>query len=254
MQKKKKIIFIIAIVAFFLAFIAGGIGYIYKRDKTKYEPKLWIGIFDYRLNFRDVGESLNQCLNKTVFNTGLMYRSNKYFSGWSCDKIQNPKKIYSLNYSPWDPHSYYCEKADGSHLNGFHPNTTFEITDIENLDNWKRPEFKETMCSFFRETINDLIQKNSFLFHCDVGRDRTGTFAAMMSMLMLEQKNLSNQEMINAIECDYEKTSALEKHKIGRMKDFMTEMQAKGGISKFIESECKISPNVISQAANQFLK
>lgn len=254
MQKRKKIIFIVSVFAVIIASIATGMGYVYKRDKSKYEPKLWIGMFNYRLNFRDVGQSLNQCLNREIFNTGLMYRSNKYFSGWSCDKIQNPKKIYSLNYSPWDPHSYYCEKSDGSRLNGFHPNITFEISDIEKLDNWKRPEFKETMCLLFKESINDLIKKNRFLFHCDVGRDRTGTFAAMMSMMMLEKKNLSNQEMINAIECDYEKTSDLEKHKIGRMKDFMNEMKEKGGVSKFIESECRINSETIYQAANQFIK
>ncbi len=254
MHRKKKIIFIISTILVILAFIAAGIGYIYKKDKSKYEPKLWIGIFDYRLNFRDVGQSLNQCLNKEIFNIGLMYRSNKYFSGWSCDKIKNPKKIYSLNYSPWDPHSYYCEKSDGTHLNGLHSNTTFEISDIENLNNWKRPEFKESMCTFFKETIDDLAHRNSFLFHCDVGRDRTGTFSAMMSMMMLEQKNLSNKEMIDAIECDYEKTSSLEYHKIGKMRDFINEMQAKGGVSKFIENECKINSETILQAAIQFIK
>lgn len=253
-MKKKKIIIIFLAVFFILGSIASVIGYVYKRDKSKYEPKLWIGLFDYRLNFRDVGESLNKCLKRDVFNTGLMFRSNKYFSGWSCDKIQNPKKIYSLNFSPWDPHSYYCEKNDGTRMYGFHPNTEFEISDIEKLDNWKRPEFKSSMCTFFKETMQDLIQKNSFLFHCDVGRDRTGAFAAMMSMIMLEQKKLSNTEMINAIECDYEKTSALEKQKIGRMKDFMLEMQSKGGVSKFIETECNINPEILSKAADQFIK
>jgi hypothetical protein len=60
--------------------------------------------------------------------------------------------------------------------------------------------------------------------------------------------------MINAIECDYEKTSALEKHKIGRMKEFMLEMQSKGGVSKFIEAECNIKPEILSKAADQFIK
>ena len=250
MQKKKKSIVILSTLIITLVAIIGVIFYIYKRDKSKYEPKLWIGMFDYR----DVGQSLNQCLKKDVFNTGLMFRSNKYFSGWSCDKIQNPSKIYSLNYSPWNPHSYYCEKPDGSRLNGFHPNTAFEISDIENLENWKRPEFKSAMCTFFNESIHNLIKKETFLFHCDVGRDRTGAFAAMMSMIMLEQKNLVSEETINAIECDYEKTSALEKHKIGRMKNFMTEMKDKGGVSQFIENECGIKPNTLLQAANQFIK
>lgn len=228
--------------------------YVYSTDKNKYQPKLWIGLFDYRLNFRDVGKSLNQCLNKEVFKTDIMFRSNKYFSGWNCEKIQNPKKIYSLNYSPWNPHSYYCVKSDGTFLNGIHFNTTFEISDIEILENWSKPKFKEAMCGFFRESILDIVHNNSFLFHCDVGRDRTGAFAAMMSMMMLEKRNLNNTDMINAIECDYEKTSALENHKVGKMKNFMAEMQAKGGVSKFIENECNIDPNLITQAANHFIK
>lgn len=95
MNKAKKVTISILVFVFILAMISGGIFYLYKRDKSKHEPKLWIGLFDYRLNFRDVGQSLNQCLNKEVFNTGLVFRSNKYFSGWSCDKIQNPKK-YTL--------------------------------------------------------------------------------------------------------------------------------------------------------------
>jgi hypothetical protein len=60
--------------------------------------------------------------------------------------------------------------------------------------------------------------------------------------------------MINAIECDYEKTSALEKHKIGRMKNFLNDMSAKGGVSNFIINECKINSETIFQAASQFVK
>lgn len=110
------------------------------------------------------------------------------------------------------------------------------------------------MCSFFKETINDIINKDSFLFHCDVGRDRTGTFAAMFTMMMAEQKNVVNKDLINAIECDYEKTSALEKFKKGRMKEFMEEMQAKGGVSKFIQNECGVSKASLLNAANHFIK
>lgn len=253
-MNRKKLLLFTLIPFFLILLIVAVIGFVYKKDKSKYEPKLWIGFFDYRLNFRDVGQSLNKCLKKEVFNTGLVYRSNKYFSGWSCDKINNPNKIYSFNFSPWNPHSYYCEMEHGIRKYGFHPNTTFEINDIENFDNWKKLEFKETMCTFFEKTILDLTNKSSFLFHCDVGRDRTGAFAAMLSAMALEQKKLLNESTIDAIECDYEKTSALEKHKIGKMKNFISEQQKNGGISHFLQKECGINKDLMEKAANSFIK
>lgn len=228
---------------------------IYWFDKKKYEPKMWIGLFDYRLNFRDLGQSLNQCLGKDVFQPHLVFRSNKYFSGWSCDKIQNPQKIYSLNYSVNEPHSYFCERPNGSKLVGIHPNTTFEISDIEILENWKRPEFKSTMCSFFKETINDLVQGSSFLFHCDVGRDRTGAFAAMLVMALAEQRNLPHEEIVSAIECDYEKTHSLESFKRGHMKAFLNETTAnQGGVSAFLEKECGLTQQVMQGASSHFIR
>jgi hypothetical protein len=253
LNKNRKILKFIAIIFIFVvSFLV--LRYFYYKDRNKYEPLLWQGFFDYRLNFRDVAQSLNQCMGKDLFQTGLVYRSNKYFSGWSCDKINNPQKIYSLNFSPWNPHSYFCERSDGTKLYGYYPNTTFEISDIEKVEKWKDPLFKETMCIFFNETLHDLTQKNSFLYHCDVGRDRTGAFTAMISMMMAEQKKLPSDEVINAIECDFEKTSALEKEQFGKMKKFMLEMKENGGVSKFIENTCEIKKETIAQAAEQFVK
>lgn len=247
-MKKKIIIF----CSFLIILCLSVFSYIYKRDKNKYEPRLWIGFFDYRLNFRDVGQSLNECLNKSVFRIGMVYRSNKYFSGWSCNKIHNPDKIYSLDFSPWNPHAYYCEQSNGKHLVGFHPNTTFEISDIEKLSNWERPEFKNSMCIFFKETLNDLMTQKSFLYHCDMGRDRTGAYTAMLTMMLAEQKSFNNTEMENAIECDYEKTHSLEKEKIGKMKNFLQDMKKQGGVSQFIENKCGINKQTMQAAANNF--
>lgn len=245
----------IKILLFFLLFILIVVAtsfYIYKRDRNKFEPKLWIGLFDYRLNLRDVGQSLNECLNKNVFRTGLIYRSNKYFSGWSCEKIKNPGKIYSLNYSPWNPHAYYCEQSNGTRQYGFHPNTSFEISRIEDLSRWEKPEFRETMCVFFKQTLQDVIERKSFLYHCDVGRDRTGAFTAMFTMMLAEQKSYDTHSMQDAIECDYEKTRALEKEKIGKMKTFMQELEQQGGVSYFIEKQCGISKQTLKSAADNF--
>jgi hypothetical protein len=248
----KKGLLILAIITFTLLIIF--VVVFYKHDRNKYEPRLWIGFFDYRLNFRDVGESLNKCLNQNIFQSKKIYRSNRYFSGWSCNKIGNPDKIYSLNYSPWNPHSYYCKKPDNKNLFGFHPNTSFEISDIEILENWNKPEFKNTMCIFFKETFNDLINHNSFLYHCDMGRDRTGAFTAMLTMSLAEANNYPVSPMQDAIECDYQKTHSLEKNKIGKMKHFLIQMENQGGVSRFLEQTCGIDKMQIKNAARNFFK
>ena len=255
-MNKSKRVFIKSIILICCIGVVVGFGnYIYSRDKNKYEPKLWIGLFDYRLNLRDLGESLNKCLKKEIFETGLIYRSNKYFSGWSCDKINNPDRIYSLNFSPWNPHSYYCERADGSRLYGTHSNTTFEINNVEKIENWEIPELRETMCSFVKDALTDIVEGRNFLFHCDVGRDRTGAFAAILAMMMAEQQNMVNEKLVDAIECDYQKTSALESFKKGRMKNFVHEtIREYGGMTKFINSKCKISGDLVDNAAKKFVK
>lgn len=250
MSKKTKMILLIS---FFLVVLGFASKAKYDHDKNQYHPKLWIGFFDYRINFRDLGKSLNQCMGKELFRTGVIYRSNKYFSGWSCDKIGSPDFIYSLNFNPREPHEYYCIRKDQSLLKGRHFNTHFEISDIENLENWKKTEFKKSMCDFFRNTITDINQKHSLLFHCDVGRDRTGAFAAMLSVALAEQKNLVNKDFIHAVECDYEKTSALEKDKFGKMNQFILDFEEHGGVSQFLETQCQISPADLLQAADHFI-
>jgi hypothetical protein len=240
-------------VLFFLCLIFLLGLFVYEKDKNKYEPRLWIGIFDYRLNFRDVGESLNSCLKESVFKTNKIYRSNRYFSGWSCQKINNPDKIYSLNFSPWNPHSYYCINTSEHKLHGFHPNWSFEISDIENLQNWENPDYKNTMCQFIQNNLNDLIQHKSFLYHCDMGRDRTGAYTALLTMLLAEQKSYAKTKMEEAIECDYEKTPSLEKEKVGRMKTFLYSLESRGGVSLFVQTQCNIAPELIKKAASEFL-
>ncbi|GHS88375.1 hypothetical protein FACS189487_06490 [Campylobacterota bacterium] len=215
---------------------------------------MWVGVFDYKLNFRDVGESLNQCLNKDVFRTGLVFRSNKYFSGWSCDRIGNPQKIYTLNFEPHEPHDYYCKNSDGSEIVGVYTNTTFEIQAVENLNDWERPEFRQTMCTLFRDTLDDIIEERNFLFHCSAGRDRTGAFAAMFSTMLAEQKEIVDEKFIDALECDYQKTSSLKQEKYGHIKLFIEDMQKSGGVSKFIETKCGIDPATMRNAADHFIQ
>lgn len=250
MSKKAKAILLASFLILGLGFASKAK---YDHDKKQYQPKLWIGFFDYRINFRDLGKSLNQCMGKELFRTGVIYRSNKYFSGWSCDKIGNPDFIYSLNFNPREPHEYYCIRKDQSLLKGRHFNPHFEISDIENLENWKKTEFNNSMCDFFRHTITNINQNHSLLFHCDVGRDRTGAFAAMLSVALAEQKNLVDKDFIHAVECDYEKTAALEKEKFGKMQTFILDLESRGGVSSFLGVQCHISQADLSQAADHFI-
>jgi hypothetical protein len=252
---KKKRPFILLIILFgLLSIFSVSIILFYQIDKRKNEPKLWIGFFDYRLNFRDVGQSLNTCLGDDAFHTKKIYRSNKYFSGWSCNKIHNVDKIYSFNYSPWDPKRYYCLKPDGSRQYGIQKNSDFELTQIEDLAKWQNPQFQKAMCSYFEDAINDLIYYRSFLFHCDVGRDRTGAFAAMLVMSLAENKDLRLDKIRDAIECDYQKTSALEPFKRGSMKSFLEKTQNEIPIWKFIEKKCSIPQEKFALAAQYFIK
>ncbi len=227
--------------------------WIYEHDKSLYKPRLWIGFFDYRLNFRDVGQSLNGCLGQDVFRTGKIYRSNRYFSGWDCEKINNPQKIYSLNFSPWNPHAYYCALPNGQEIVGLHPNTDFEISDIERISNWNSSKFRESMCWFVKENIRDLIEKRSFLFHCDMGQDRTGAYSALLASALAGQAGFRDASLVNAIECDYEKTHSLEKEKRGRMINFIKQLEIHGGSSLFLQKQCGIKASDIYKASQEFM-
>ena len=64
-------------------------------------------------------------------------------------KIKNPNKIYSLILAHGILILITVEMNDGKRKYGFHPNTTFEISDIENLENWKTLEYKQNYVYFF---------------------------------------------------------------------------------------------------------
>lgn len=249
----KKSLQILLIALFFSGFVFIVGRYFYIKSVTKSEPVFWQGAFQSRLNFRDVGESLNQCLGRQQFATDKMFRSNKFFSGWSCEKIHNPDKIYSLNYEPTQPQKYFCLNENDEKQFGIAFNKNFVISDISAPSMWKSETYKQTMCAYFSNALNDLTHQTSFLFHCSVGRDRTGDFAAMLVYMLLEEKHMNTPEMIDALECDYEKTSALEKYKIGHIKDFLQQMQNDGGVKKFIQSQCNISDSLISDASENFI-
>lgn len=104
--KKSYIITILTVFASLLIFQISRLMYL-KNIAIQPEPVFLEGALNYRLNFRDVGASLNQCLGRNQFETDLIFHSNKFFSGWNCNKIHNPKKIYSLNYNPKHPKNIF---------------------------------------------------------------------------------------------------------------------------------------------------
>ena len=87
-----------------------------------------------------------------------------------------------------------------------------------------------------------------------MGRDRTGAYTALFVMLLAEQRSQNTPDLQNAIECDYEKTPSLEKHKIGRMKNFMVQMSNLGGVSQFIQNKCGIDSHLLKKASDRFYK
>ena len=59
-----------------------------------------------------------------------MFRSNKWFSGWSCNSLGNPDSIITLNYQPDKKWQYYCKQKDGEPIVGFNANAKVEINNI----------------------------------------------------------------------------------------------------------------------------
>ena len=75
----------------------------------------WEGFF-HDMNHRDLGTSMNQCLNEPYFKEGLLMRSATWFSGRGCSKVGNPDVIYSLNFSPERNERYFCQQGDNKKI------------------------------------------------------------------------------------------------------------------------------------------
>lgn len=205
----------------------------------------WEGFYhDY--NFRDIGGSLNECLGETVFRTDLMLRSAGWFSGWSCDGVGNPDTIFSLNYSPKKAERYFCQGDDGKIIGRYY-NPNIKLNDLEFPATWTDENMKTATCAFLEGIFQEIAQEKKTLLHCDAGRDRTGTMAALIVALVAEQHNRLNDHMLNAIECDYRKTTSLNPQKYGRMKQFIKYVQTQGGVTTFLQKQCEIDDALVHQ-------
>lgn len=206
-------------------------------------------------NFRDVAASLNQCArDKSVLlelRSDLLFRANKWFSGWDCDQVKNPEIIVSLNYQPQKQWQYYCSKAEGENVVGYHANSKFELNNIEFLNTWEGERDREAICKHINVILQSVAAEQRTLFHCEAGRDRTGAVAAITAALIFEYRASGLDEaMLDLIECDYQKSASLKKHKYGRMRTFLSETVEKyGSVSQFIAQKCNITSTSIAEFA-----
>lgn len=190
-------------------------------------------------NFRDVGKSLNACLSERRFTEGAMLRSNRWFSGWSCEDVGSPTVILSLNSQPRDERRYFCLDGDSLRIGeAFSPDA--ELNDLEFLGTWADPVQRAEACAYLKRGIEALAAGERLLVHCDAGRDRTGVYAALIAAVAFEASGGLDARAVDAIECDYEKSRSLAKGKYGRMRDFLGILRDSGGVGRFLEGRCGI--------------
>ena len=201
------------------------------------------------LNFRDLGKSLNVCLaarqKDPVLAEGTFLRANKWFSGWSCDKVGSPDAILSLNYQPEKDRYYYCDGPE--RIIGEIPGTSLELNNIEFLETWDQPEQKKLICQSFTTAMEKVTHNKRLLIHCEAGRDRTGAVSALLGGLALESHpEFSHEDILAAVECDYIKSDSLSENKYGRMDRFLRRIwEREQSIGEFLRSRCDTDPQLI---------
>ena len=199
-------------------------------------------------NYRDVFGSVNQCLGKDVLPLDRLGRSNRWFSGWSCDNVGDPDHIVTLNYKPQKGHVFYCRR-DGKRVVGVAPVQEVEMNDIEFMDTWEDKLQRRYICAQMKTVAEGMRKGGNVLVHCDAGRDRTGAFAAMWSAMFLERAGVERKAIVEAIECDYRKSASLAPQKYGRMEKFLGKIWKRGEtIEQFVQSQCELDPALIANA------
>lgn len=211
----------------------------------------WEGFYhDY--NHRDVGKSLNVCLGENLFKEKIVYRSARWFSGWDCEKVGDPDVIYSLNYAPGKKVRYFCQADDSKNIGRFF-NPNIQLEDLEFEKTWESIPMKQAACRFFIDIFKSIQSDKNILIHCNAGRDRTGTFSALLAGLAAERVHRLDNAMLEAIECDYRKTESLVPEKQGRMQQFILQLRQKGTLADFFNRQCSIPIETSHQVADRLL-
>lgn len=212
----------------------------------------WEGFY-HDLNFRDIGASINHCLGENRFREQVALRSAGWFSGWSCDKVGNPQVIYSLNYSPAKEERYFCQGETGKTI-GRYFNPEVQLSDLEFPEAWSDPAMKTAACDFLKDIFVSILQNKKILLHCDAGRDRTAAITGLLVAAVAEITHSLDERMLDAIECDYQKTTSLTPDKYGRIKRFIQHLQANGGVVRFIEQTCVVDPEILPLVVEKMLR
>jgi hypothetical protein len=203
-------------------------------------------------NARDLGASLNACLGEPLFRSGLVTRAAQWFSGWSCSEVGAPDVILSLNHKPAVSERYYCRAGDHNVV-GLVSDATEELNDLEFLETWNDPVQRASACWYLNEGLAAVAAGRHLLVHCDAGRDRTGTYAALLAGLAAESADRLDARTLDAIECDYRKSESLVRDKYGRMRTFLSALQSRGGVARFLRETCGTDPALVAGAAKALL-
>jgi len=227
---------------------------LYFFGKRQIEPKYWVGLYkDY--NFRDVGESLNSCLNEEKFHKNKIFRSNKYFSGWSCSSIHTPSIMFALNYDPKEPKKYYCVDPNGEKKFSTHFDRGFKLEEshLENPENWFNPKFSGIFCQYLGSMVHHLAKGDSILIHCEAGRDRTGIMVGVLEAgLITRQKK--KEDLLKSFSCDYKKTESLDPVKNATLENLFSYFEKElGDPSLYLTRVCHIDEWAIRKASHAFM-
>ena len=208
--------------------------------------------FYHDMNHRDLGLSINDCLDEEIFKNNVVHRAAGWFSGWSCSKVGDPDVIFSLNYSPINNERFFCHESEEKIIGKFF-NDEIVLNDLEFISNWENEKIRIPTCLFYENILIDIIAEKKVLIHCDAGRDRSGAVSALLMAMASEKAGLLDERMISAIECDYRKTESLIAEKYGRMSNFIRNLINGGGVNEFLNQQCNLPINIISKASERIL-
>ena len=208
--------------------------------------------FYHDMNHRDLGQSVNNCLEEDIFKKDVVHRSAGWFSGWSCSKVGNPDVIFSLNYSPIKKERFFCHEPEEKNIGKFF-NDEIVLNDLEFISNWENEKIRIPTCLFYENILLDIVAEKKVLIHCDAGRDRSGAISALLIAMASENAGLLDERIISAIECDYRKTESLIEEKYGRMSNFIRNLINGGGVNEFLIQKCNLPTNIISKASERIL-
>ena len=208
--------------------------------------------FYHDMNHRDLGQSINNCIEEDIFKKDVVHRSAVWFSGWSCSKVGDPDVIFSLNYSPIKKERFFCHEPEEKIIGKFF-NDEIVLNDLEFISNWENEKIRIPTCLFYENILIDIIAGKKVLIHCDAGRDRSGAISALLIAMASEKAGLLDERMIRTIECDYRKTQSLAKEKYGRISNFIRNLINRGGVSEFLIEKCNLPTHIISKASERIL-